>query len=244
MSDPLTQRYFDTTGRVRRPSYGQLASEVGALLLDHPAPPDSRDLPSGERHVVLVIPAFLTGDWPTSAFRRFLCRCQFRAEGWGLGINWGPTPEILAGLHRRLSELREMEQGPVSLIGISLGGLLARDLAQSRPQDVRRVITMASPWPLPTASTIEPVVQIAARYYSADIDLERLRRPLPMPATSIYTRDDGIVAWQSCRDDDVAGETSEGIEVQGAHSTIARNPQAMAAVVRLLAEDGGGGRGI
>lgn len=239
MSGPASQPYFDTTGRVPRPSYGQLASEVGALLLQHPTPPDVRDLPRGERHVVLVIPAFLAGDWPTSGFRRFLCRCQFRAEGWGLGINWGPTPEILAGLHRRLSELREMEQGPVSLIGISLGGLLARDLAQRRPQDVRRVITMASPWRLPTASTIEPLVQMAARRYSADLDLERLRRPLPMPATSIYTREDGIVAWQTCRDGNEAGE-GDDIEVQGAHSTIARNPQALAAVVRLLAQGGGG----
>lgn len=241
MNGPLAQRYFDTTGRVQRPSYGQLANEVGALLLDHPPPPDVRALPSGARHVVLVIPAFLTGDWPTSAFRRFLRRCGFRAEGWGLGINWGPTPDILAGLHRRLSELRELEQGPVSLIGISLGGLLARDLAQGRPQDVRRVITMASPWRLPTASTIEPVVQLAARYYSADIDLDRLRRPLPMPATSIYTRDDGIVAWKTCRAEDTEDEGGEGIEVQGAHSTIARNPQALAAVVRLLAEDASGG---
>ena len=116
MNGPMTQRYFDTTGRVQRPSYGQLANEVGALLLDRPAPPDIHALPSGNRHVVLVIPAFLTGDWPTSAFRRFLCRCQFRAEGWGLGINWGPTPEILAGLHRRLSELREMEQAGVDQI--------------------------------------------------------------------------------------------------------------------------------
>lgn len=241
MSEPPTLGYFDTTGRVRRPTYGQLAGEVGALLLDHPPPPDIRDLPNGGGHVVLVIPAFLTGDWPTIAFRRFLRRCNFRAEGWGLGINWGPTPEILAGLARRLRELRELEQGPVSLIGISLGGLLARDLAQRRPQDVRRVITMASPWRLPTASTIEPVVQLAARYYSADIDLERLCKPLSMPATSIYTRDDGIVAWQTCRAEDASGATGDGIEVQGAHSTIARNPQALAAVVRLLAQGGGSG---
>ena len=235
MSDIGTKRFFDSSGMLSRPSYGQLGREMMALLWDHPTPPDSSQLPSGDGHVVLVIPAFLTGDWATLSFRRYLQGCGLRAEGWGLGINWGPTPGLLEGLRRRLSQLREVERGPISLVGISLGGVLARDLAQCRPNDVRQVIFMASPWRLPTASNLEPLIHLAGRFYSQDVDPSRLRALLPMPATSIFTRDDGIVAWQSCRADESATGTDIAIEVSGAHATICRNPEALAAVVRFLA---------
>ena len=102
----MTQAYFDLTGRIPRPKYRQLCAEVGALLVDHPAPPDVRQLPPGGGHVVLVLPAFLTGDWATAPFRRFLCRCGLRAEGWGLGTNWGPTPGTLTGFESGISSER------------------------------------------------------------------------------------------------------------------------------------------
>jgi pimeloyl-ACP methyl ester carboxylesterase len=182
----------------------------------------------------MVIPAFLTGDWATAPFRRFLQACGFRAVGWGLGINWGPTPRILNGLRRQLGSLRDLHGGPICLVGISLGGLLARDLAHSRPGDVRQVITLASPYRLPTAATIEPLFHFMGRFYSHDIDLVRLARPLTMPELNIFTRDDGIVAWQTCRPDHAPRESWVAHEVRGAHLTICRNPQAMAAVVRRL----------
>jgi len=83
----------------------------------------------GGRHVVLVVPAALTGDFATRPLRAFLERCGYRPYGWGLGVNRGPTPRLLAGLRRRLRELRDVERGPVSIVGVSLGGLLALDLA-------------------------------------------------------------------------------------------------------------------
>lgn len=230
----MSQIYFDRTGKVPRPSYHQLGRELGAFLLDHPPLPDARRLPHGDGHVVLVLPAFLTGDWQTKSLRRFLRRCGFRAKGWGLGTNWGPTPRILDGLQRRLTELCAWQGGPVSLIGISLGGVLARNLAHSHPQNVKQLITLASPWRLPTASTIEPLVEIASRFYSQDVDLARLRGPLPVPATSLYTRDDGIVAWQTCFAADAACDTETAIEVGGAHVSIGCNPQALALVAQLL----------
>lgn len=242
----MSQIYFDRTGQIPRPSYRQLGRELGALLLDHPPPPDARQLPHGGNHMVLVLPAFLTGDWATAPFRRFLRQCGLRAEGWKLGTNWGPTPHILEGLRQRLTELREQAGGPVSLVGISLGGLLARDLAHSQPQDVKQLITMASPWRLPTASTIEPLVHLASRFYSANVDLARLGRPLPVPEMSLYTRDDGIVAWQTCCPDPAADPAQVGnaIEISGAHLTICRNPQALTAVAERLARGAGDSRQI
>lgn len=236
MPPPSIDRFFDRSGRVQRPSRGALVSELRAIVFDRPASPDPAHLPHGGGQVVLVLPAFLTGDWATAPFRRFLQSCGFRAPEWGLGINWGPTPRILSGLRRRLDILRDRQDGPICLIGISLGGLLARDLAHSRPDDVRQVITLASPYRLPTAATIEPLFHLVGRFYSHDIDLARLAQPLKMPELNIFTRDDGIVAWQTCRPDDAPGEAAIVHEVRGAHLTICRNPQAMMAVVRRLAE--------
>lgn len=235
MIPPSTGQFFDRSRRVRRPPNAALVTELRALLFDHPATPDPAHLPHGGGQVVMVVPAFLTGDWATAPFRRFLEACGFRAPGWGLGINWGPTPRILSGLRRRLDALHYLQERPISIIGISLGGLLARDLAHSHAGHVRQVITLASPYRLPTAATIEPLFHLVGRFYSHDIDLARLARPLTMPELNIFTRDDGIVAWQTCRPDPVPGEGCVVHEVRGAHVTICRNPQAMTAVVRGLA---------
>jgi len=219
---------FDRTGAVRRPPYRLLLNEAWSLISYRPRPPDPEALPGGRGHVVLVIPAFLTPDAVTKPLREFLTRCGYRAFGWKLGINWGPTPRLLGALRHRLTELRALEGGPITVIGVSLGGLLARDLACDQPRDVREVITLVSPFRLPTASTIEPLVHLCAAFYSSAIDAARISGPLPVPAMAIFTRDDGLVAWQSCLSDDAQCEVAE---VTGPHVTICRNP----AVLRLLA---------
>jgi len=223
---------FDRSGVVPRPPYGRLWREVRSLFTYRPSAPDSASLPPGGGHVVLVVPAFLTTDGVTRSLRRFLERCGYRPFGWELGVNWGPTSYALEGLRRRLRQLRAIEGGPISLIGVSLGGLLVRDLAYDCAADIRHVVTLVSPYRLPTASTIEPLVRLAARFYSPDIDIERLAAPLPVPSTSVFTRDDGIVAWQSCFSD---GTACEAVEVPGAHVTICRNPAALRVVAERLA---------
>lgn len=222
---------FDRSGRVQRPPYRRLLAEIWSVLAYHPAPPAVEELPSGQGQPVLVIPAFLTGDGFTRSLRDFLTSCGFRAFGWELGINWGPTPALLSGLRRRLLSLHRQEAAPVALVGFSLGGLLARDLAYDHPDAVRHVVTLASPFRLPTASTIEPLFRLLAPRYSPTIQVARLQRPLPVPSTAICTRDDGIVDWRSCR----AEAEGCSIEIGGAHSTICRNPEALRYVVRSLA---------
>src|SRR3974390_3043588 len=120
---------FDRTGAIRRPPYTALLRELWSLAAYHPAPPESTDLAPGDGHIVLVLPAFLMNDAATAPLRQFLARCGYRAFGWGLGVNWGPTERLLSDLRARLAELNEMEGGPVSVVGISLGGVLARNLA-------------------------------------------------------------------------------------------------------------------
>ena len=223
---------FDRSGAVPRPPYAALWREARSLATYRPPAPDPAAMPPGKGHVVLVVPAFLTTDAVTGSLRRFLGRCGYRALGWALGVNWGPTAYALDGLRRRLRQLRALEGGPISLIGVSLGGLLVRDLAYDRAADIRRVVTLVSPFHLPTASTIEPLVRLAAPFYATDLDFKRLSSPLPVPSSAIYTRDDGIVAWRSCFD---AAARGEAVEVAGAHLTMCRNPDALRAIAAVLA---------
>jgi hypothetical protein len=141
---PLPDGIFDRSGTVPRPPYGWLWRELRSLFTYRPPAPDSAALPPGNGHVVLVVPAFLTTDAVTRSLRQFLARCGYRPFGWELGVNWGPTPYALDGLRRRLRQLRAVEGGPISLIGVSLGGLLVRDLAFDCAADIRHVVTLVS----------------------------------------------------------------------------------------------------
>jgi pimeloyl-ACP methyl ester carboxylesterase len=229
---PGIDELFDRSGSVRPPPYPWLGSELWSLLFHHPAAPDPATLPRGDGHVVLIIPAFISGDGTTRPLRQFLTRCGYRVFGWELGVNLGPTPRVHAGLQRRLQACYALEGAPVSVIGVSLGGLLARNLAYDWPQAIRHVITLVSPFRLPTASTVAPVIQFCARYYSPAVDPRRLARPLPVPATAIFTRADGVVAWETCRSDDPG---CVSLEVGGPHATICRNPRALRHVAERLA---------
>jgi hypothetical protein len=222
---------FDRSGRLARPPYRRLAAEFWAQFAYRPPPPDGAALPEGKGHVVLVIPAFATTDALTRPLRDFLARCGYRPAACAFGMNWGPTPGILEALRRRLDAGRALGGGPVSLVGFSLGGLLARDLAHDRPRDIAHVVTIVSPFRLPTACHLEPVFRLCAPFYSDDFQVERLAQPLPMPSTAIYSRDDGIVAWESCRSDEPLGAC---FEMGGAHSTIWRNPEVMTLIARRL----------
>ena len=214
----------------RRPPHRLLLAEAWSLAAYRPPPPPASTLPRGSGQRVLVIPAFVCGDGFTRDLRRFLDRCGFRTCGWGLGVNWGPTPRILAGLEQRLDGLAA--DGPVAVVGVSLGGILARNLAYDRPGSISHVVTVASPVLLPAAMTIGPLIRLCARRYSADVDLARLRQPLPMPSTMIATRTDGIVDPGSCWTEGAGGQVAH---VDGPHLAICRNPDVLRAIVAALA---------
>jgi pimeloyl-ACP methyl ester carboxylesterase len=222
---------FDRTGKIRRPPAWRVFRETFSHLTYFPPPPDRADVPPGRGHVVLAIPGFMRPDRTTRELRAYLDRCGYRSFGWGLGVNWGPTPRLVAGLRQRLARLRELGDDRVSVIGVSLGGLLARDLAHDAPDDIRQVITIASPISLPTASTVEPVIRLSARFYRPAIDVARLAVPLPVPSCAIFSRDDGTVAWETCRS---ADPNCLNIEASGPHSSIQRNPHVLRAVAMRL----------
>src|SRR5258708_1795275 len=117
--------------------------EVGALAA---ASPYLRFLGRGDRHPVLVLPGFTAGDASTVVLRWSLRSWGYWAHGWHLGANLGPTPSVVSGLQDRLDQLHRRHGSRVSIIGWSLGGLYARELARQHPDKVRLVITLGSPF--------------------------------------------------------------------------------------------------
>jgi pimeloyl-ACP methyl ester carboxylesterase len=217
--------------KTRRPSRLRLLRELWSLLTYRPTPPPPGELPDGGGRAVLVVPAFMTGDSVTLGLRRFLASCGFHAFGWELGTNRGPTPELLDGLAARVAALRAAH-GKVALVGISLGGVLARHLAQERAGDVCHVVTVASPFLMPISTWVEPLVRRCGPWYTREIDVARLGARLAVPETAIFTHDDGIVSPANCW---VAREGLEVVALRGAHVTLASNPVALRAIVRRLA---------
>jgi len=224
---------FDNTGRgLTRPSWSAFAGEFWSYAAYRPRAPAHVGLPQGNGEPVFVIPAFLTGDRFTYPLRRFLDRCGFRTFGWQRGVNWGPTPSALRHLDDRFEELHRELKTPINVVGISLGGLFARDLAQRRPESIRHVVTIASPVRLPTATPLEPLFHALSPVYSRDLDFDRISAPLPVPWTALYSRRDGIIAWESCVSADANGRS---FAVDAPHLVMSRNPDTLRLVVERLA---------
>ncbi|MCB1385846.1 MAG: alpha/beta hydrolase [Nitratireductor sp.] len=205
------------------------------------ARPMLRLAPKGVGRPVLVLPGFLTDDDATAVLRHYLSEQRHIAYPWTLGVNLGPTEAILDGLEQRLDEILLAHGEPVSLVGVSLGGLYARDLARRRPDSVRQVITLASPFRIERSSQ-SSLGAVFDSLSSLHVHPSRFsvwtlpREPLPVPATAIYTRSDGIVAWETCLDED--SRDAENIEVIGSHSGLVHLPTALYAVADRLAQQG------
>ena len=223
--------------------------ELGAFFT---MAPWLRLAPRGDGHPVLVLPGLAASDASTRPLRAFLRDRSYHAHGWKLGTNKGPRPGVEDKLQARLADLTERHQRKVSLIGWSLGGVFARELARRAPDLVRSVITLGSPF------AGEPRANNAWRLYErvserrADDwpERERMRTAPPVPSTAIFSRSDGIVAWQGCMERE--GPMAENIEVQGSHCGLAHNPTVLHAVADRLAQpegawqrfDRGGLRGL
>jgi pimeloyl-ACP methyl ester carboxylesterase len=199
----------------------------------------------GDGHPVLVLPGFTSSDTPTWYLRSVLRMKGFASHGWGLGTNVGPHPRIIRGMVRRLHALADRNDQAVSLVGWSLGGIYARELARAHPELVRTVVTLGSPFRL--RDDDRSTAQLLYRRLAPRDDPfpgrrahEHHREPMPVPTTSIYTRTDGVVRWHACIDE--VSRTSENIEVRGTHSGLGFNASALLAVVDRLAQPVGAWR--
>lgn len=192
------------TGAEAVRSLSEFAASVVAL-------PVLATAPRGRGAPVLVLPGLGGGDGSTAPIRWFLSQLGHRSYGWGFGRNTGPNDRVLEGMSERLSAIAEAHDGPVSLVGWSMGGLYARDLAVRHPELVRQVITFGSPHRMFHRTNVEPRI----------------------PVTAIYSRTDGVVPWQACLN--VEGAERENIEVVGSHFGYGHNPTVLYIVADRLA---------
>ena len=212
--------------------------EGGALAAGLPL---LRYAPRGEAHPVLVLPGLLASDMSTTVLRGWLRQLGYRVVGWDLGRNRGPTPAVVAGLSRLLDRLATAHAGPVSVVGWSLGGIFARGLALRSPDLVRQVVTLGSPFAAWEGALDGSAGSRAYRRYAHLHVGQRIRppsttsrAPLPVPSTSVYSRQDGIVDWRACLQ--VVGPTSENVAVPGSHLGLGHNPAALWVVADRLAQ--------
>jgi pimeloyl-ACP methyl ester carboxylesterase len=218
---------------------GRAVADLGLYLAARPAMVPR--LPQGDGHPVLVLPGLLTDDASTRVLRSVLRRQGYRVHGWRLGRNIGPTARCVQGMRDRLDDLSDRYGRPVSLVGWSLGGIFARDLARRTPDSVRQVITLGSPFRL-TRHSQSHAARVFDRYSHLHVEhrelpLERDGSPLPVPATSIYSHLDGIVHWQTCLD--TPGDRCENIAVLASHLGLGHNPAALWAIADRLAQPEG-----
>jgi pimeloyl-ACP methyl ester carboxylesterase len=176
--------------------------------------------PRGDGHGVLVLPGLLATDTSTVALRRFLSWQRYDVRGWDMGRNHGPTEAVLAGLPRALLDHAERTGGPVSLVGWSLGGVFARELARQHPSQVRQVITLGSPFALRHSrqSHAHGPYQRLSHLHADGARLprrEQTAQPIGVPSTSVYSRWDGIVSWQACVEPET--DLHQNVEVRCSH---------------------------
>jgi len=194
-----------------------------------------QDAALGNGEPVVLVPAFLSPDLSTAAIREFLKRQGFAPEPWGCGINFGPTPNALASLGACLHASAERHRRKVSVVGISLGGTLAREAAKRSADCIEQLVTVASPVNLPVVTPLAPLARFAALFW--DRELKRaaaeIAEPPPIPVTAIVSPGDGIVDWHACVPQPSA--QTEVVLLSGDHMTLGSNPEVLRVIAARLA---------
>lgn len=203
-----------------------------------------RDLGAGRP--VLVLPGFSAHDGLTGRLRGHLRQRGWKVHGWGLGSNHGLTERIVTGLPQRFAEVAARYDEPVSVVGWSFGGLLARWLAHEHPDQVRQVVCLGSPWRAEGERTRATAMFERSRVRHGIVDnareiVDQLRGPVPVPLTAVWSRSDGIVPWRGCTVDEHDGSDgrapAENVEVVSSHVGMVANPLVLSVVVDRLRQD-------
>ncbi len=231
------------------PPLGLLATEPLRALFDYlAAHMGSGPTAIGDGHPVVVYPGLAGSAVTTSHLRGFLADSGFAVHDWEGGVNTGPDghfEEWLEGLERNVRDLHGEHGRTVSLVGWSLGGVYAREIAKRCPQSVRQVVTLGTPFAsLGGANRNDTVYQLVRRD-SGQLTPElqsRLRQRPPVPTTSIYSKSDGIVPWQGCIEKRT--DRSESVEVTTSHLGMGSHPEVMRIVAERLAQPEGQWRPI
>ncbi|MDH3443547.1 MAG: alpha/beta hydrolase [Deltaproteobacteria bacterium] len=194
--------------------------------------------PRGQGQPVMVLPGYGAGDGSTAILKSYLRLLGYRVSGWHLGRNKGDVPVLLPRILKRLLSLNRRTSEQVCIVGWSLGGFLAREVARERPDLVRHVITLGTP------VVGGPKYTVAAELFrrrGIDLDLmeaeiaARNATALQTPVTAIYSRTDAFVSWAACIDRD--GMNVEHVEVRTTHMGFGFSPEVYKVIAQRLANN-------
>ena len=208
--------------------------EYAAMLA---ATPWLSRLPRGDGHPVVVFPGLGAADMTTVPLRNFLRDRGYTPYAWQQGFNFGPRQGVLDGCRALVDGAAQRHGEKVSLIGWSLGGIYAREIAKEQPAHARCVITLGTPFTGdPRATNAWRLYELVSGQRVHDHALARtLRQPPACPTTSLYSKTDGIVAWPCSLNPRLPH--CENIEVHSSHVGMGLNPLALYAIVDRLAQD-------
>ncbi len=233
--DGLRVSPFGALAECRAPFEGAL---FWVQALAHPWPYVS----NRQRKLVLFIPGFMAGDASLAPLAAICSWLGHRTHFAGIWSNSRCPRATVDRLERRLARIQGRYGERVVLVGQSLGGLYARELAARVPGQVERVITLGSP--LRLLSGVNAAVTAAARVVglvrgsregcfteSCSCGMALYERMLEVPATVVYSRSDGVVPWQSCIDRS-GSPLVENVEVMASHCGMGVHPD----VCRIVAD--------
>lgn len=209
------------------------AVRLSGDLIDH--------WPRGDGHPVVVLPGFLAGPLSTRLLREVLARLGYQPYDWGLGRNIGYRPHMLQDLASLVREVQRRSDGrKVSLIGWSAGGIYAREIAREVPERVRTVISLGSPFRGNHRATHATWLwELLNRHPDATEIMSEAARigraaPLTVPTTCIYSKQDGVVAWECCTS--LPAPRTENIEVRSTHFGYGHNLETLHIIADRLAQ--------
>ena len=212
----------------------ELGAFFGALPLLNLAP-------RGDGHPVLVLPGLVMSDESTVLLRAFLKRKGYVSYGWEQGRNFGPRAGVEQTMIDQVRRLADTHGRKVSLVGWSLGGIYARQLAKILPDDLRSVITLGSPFAGdPRATNAWRIFEFVSGMSvdQAQTHMSGHIADVPaVPTSAIFSRTDGIAAWRICMETE--GPQTENIEVYGSHCGLGHHPAAVYAIADRLAQPEG-----
>ena len=232
-----------TTLAAKPPSLVNTISEARALLeygafnlLRSPL----KKLPKGDGHPVLVLPGFMASDHSTRPMRRLLRDLNYEPFGWGLGRNVRFNKEREEKIMGLVDHVYDTMGEPMSIVGWSLGGVFAREMAKLNPDKVRMVITMGSPITNnrnhSSVRRLFEAINGKKTQPESEGRYRKLHEAPPVPTTSILTRSDGIVSWQGSIQHPCKHEQTENIIVPASHIGLGFNPLVMVALADRLSQ--------
>ena len=179
----------------------------------------------------LVIPGFIANDRTTMELRRALAAAGFRVHPWRQGWNLGATADLIERLRHSLDLVGD--ERPVVLVGWSLGGVFARELARAVPWRVRAVATLGSPFSGdPRLNNVWRLYERIAGHPVDQPPIPRVFDKPPVPTLAIWSRRDGIVAARAARGE--PHESDRQVEISSSHMGFGVSRRGTRAAVREI----------